>query len=245
MLYHTNKLPTHLIAGVRKSATSWIWKQLCDREDVSTYKLKETHFFDQNFSQGKNWYQKHFTPNRVVVDCTPDYFMPGFAGLIKQHLPFVKVMVCLRNPIDRAFSRWKFARYIGSIPIDMKFYQAWVQNIKNLRIQGLYDVSTSEYIQIFKNNFHVIYFDELQNDAWSFIQKVYDFLDIKPEKTKYFDKKWMPRVDDDEKKLERYQTINKNQFMKPFEKKNLINYYKDSILKTSELLGKDLSDWLK
>ena len=87
MMHVANRLPTHLVVGVRKSATSWIWKQIENREEVSSPRLKEVHYFDQHSNKSLDWYASHFKPNKIVLDMTPDYFVAGRAKkdyIIKQ-----------------------------------------------------------------------------------------------------------------------------------------------------------------
>jgi hypothetical protein len=102
MLHSINTLPTHLVVGVGKSGTSWIWKQMQEYEEIST-SIKEVHFFNKNLKKGIDWYKSQFKPNRIIVDNSPDYFSCGDALRIKNCLPHSKIMVCLRNPIEGHF----------------------------------------------------------------------------------------------------------------------------------------------
>jgi hypothetical protein len=244
MLHQINSLPTHLFIGVRKSATSWVWKQVDENPMISVPKLKEVYFFSHNFDKGIEWYKNEFNPNKIVLDMTPDYFIPGCAKRVKSVLPNSKIMVCLRNPLDRAFSQWKFARFNGLIKTNIGFFNAWISNLNNIKTYGIYDKSLKEYIDCFGDNFNVVFYDDLKKDAWEFICQFYNFLGIEPYKSNFFNQKWMPLVNNDPIKMEKYNKINKNVRILPQERKNIIKFYSKSVKEISKILNKDLSHWL-
>jgi len=244
MLYSVNSLPTHLVVGVGKSATSWIWKQLEDCPEISTAANKEVHFFNKNFQKGLNWYRSQFLPNKIVVDNTPDYFSLGDAYKIKKTLPYAKTLVCLRNPIDRAFSQFKYHRFIRIIDLKKSFIDIWKSDVHRIKSLGIYPDVLKEYILFFENNFSTLFYDDLKNDPESFILNLYDFLGVENHKSKYFDDKWMPRIADDKKKLEEYEKINKNIQLTKNDKNIMIDFYKNHINETSKIIGRDLSSWM-
>ena len=82
---------------------------------------KEIHFFDQtkNFVKGEKWYLKHFdgaSELQIIGEKTPDYFWTNcskFVHLeqnkmanIRQVLPRAKIIVILRDPVERFVSAW-------------------------------------------------------------------------------------------------------------------------------------------
>ena len=245
MLHSINTLPTHLIVGVKKAATTWIWKQVENRKEVSTAVDKEIWYFTKNYHLGINWYKKQFKPNKVIIDNTPDYFHASIAKKIYNILPNAKIMVCLRNPVERALSHFKHARFIDSIKKDINFMDAWRQDMRDIRKYGLYNKCLEEYIKFFGKRFEIYLYDDLTSDSFQFIKNFYKFLGIEFKLSSNFEGKWIPCVDNDNEKLNLYNQINKDIFITRDEKKILFDYYRESIHQTEKIIGRDLSSWLK
>ena len=245
MLYSVNTLPTHLVVGAKKAATTWIWKQVENREEVSTAVDKEVWYFTDYYDCGIEWYKNKFKPNKVILDNTPDYFFPGIAERIYKTLPHARIMVCLRNPIDRSFSHFKHARFINSIDNDIDFLDAWRQDRKNIRTKSLYPTSLKEFQSYFDKNLNVFLYDDLESNPHEFVQKFYNFLGISPIISQNFEGKWIPWVDKDNKKLEIYKNLNKYIILSKDEKDILIDYYGESIIETQNIINRDLSSWMK
>lgn len=108
------KGPDFLIIGAKKSATSAIYKYLNEHPQVLPCVRKEMHFFSLYYDKGIEWYLSHFYPIRENTRNGKSYLTgeasPGYLGnekaaeRILQYFPKVKLIVSLRNPIDRAVS---------------------------------------------------------------------------------------------------------------------------------------------
>ena len=89
--------------------------------DVYLPACKEVHFFDQNHDAGQDWYQNHFAnalPDQVCGEITPFYlFHPDVPGRIHQHLPNARLIVLLRDPVERAISQVFHAQRLGFEPL--------------------------------------------------------------------------------------------------------------------------------
>ena len=72
--------------------------------------LKDYNLFDNNYKRGLKWYSKfyHKIPeNKICCDYTPSYMNNDeIIPLIKQMNPNIKLIVCIRNPIQRSFSHY-------------------------------------------------------------------------------------------------------------------------------------------
>ena len=114
-------LPDFLIIGAAKSATTTLYAYLEQSPHVAWSLRKEAFFFNQTFHWGLNWYRAFFplksTIARQAVETggniltgegSPDYlFHPHAARRVHETLPDIKLVVILRNPVDRAFSFYK------------------------------------------------------------------------------------------------------------------------------------------
>jgi hypothetical protein len=79
---------------------------------------KETRYMDNKYQEdlaGYADYFKHYTGQKVIGDATPTYsFLPFVAERIKRHFPDIKLIICFRDPVDRAFSGWLMRRAKGN-----------------------------------------------------------------------------------------------------------------------------------
>jgi len=105
-------LPDFIIFGVGRCGTTSLYNYLTEHPNVGSAQVKEIFFFDYHFHKGVGWYQKHFPLPRyykrfMTGDATPSYIHHPLAPhRIKELLPQVKLIVLLRNPIDRAYSHY-------------------------------------------------------------------------------------------------------------------------------------------
>src|SRR5947209_13351977 len=120
-------LPDFLIIGAQRGGTTSLYHYLRAHPAVHSSAVKDTHFFDKKFHKGVSWYRAHF-PTRfekayarrfrhqdfVTGEASPSYlFHPHAPSRTARLLPHVKLIVLLRNPIDRAFSQYYHALALG------------------------------------------------------------------------------------------------------------------------------------
>ncbi len=113
-------LPDFIIIGVQKGGTSSLFRYLAQHPDLSMAYRKQLHFFDRFWKKGEHWYQACFDfsgRNKMVGEATPYYFFhPHVPARMKELLPRVKLILMLRNPVDRAYSHYKMKRAQGHEP---------------------------------------------------------------------------------------------------------------------------------
>jgi hypothetical protein len=114
------RLPDFIIAGAQKAGTTSLWSYLSEHPLIEPPMIKEVHFFDQNFHLGIDWYRMHYPLNgttrsrsgsdqKTLTGESSPYYM--FHPLVPQRvatvLQQVKIILLVRNPIDRAFSHYQ------------------------------------------------------------------------------------------------------------------------------------------
>jgi hypothetical protein len=111
--------PSLLIAGAQRCGTTSMYKTLCQHPAVMPAVMhKGAHYFDTGYDHGRSWYLGHF-PLRakaaalersigmpaITGESSPYYlYHPLAAGRIATDLPDSKVLVLLRDPVERAYS---------------------------------------------------------------------------------------------------------------------------------------------
>lgn len=118
-IHRARMLPSFLIVGAERCGTTSMFYVLRQHPAVFSAMLprKEVHYFDQKHGLGLAWYQCHFplaTRARLVTrdigapvafEATPNYmFHPLAADRIHRDLPDVRLLVMVRDPVERAYS---------------------------------------------------------------------------------------------------------------------------------------------
>ena len=109
--------PDFVIIGAQKSGTSSLFAYLAEHPDVVASVKKEVHYFDMNYRRGPNWYRAHFPSeaerevggrHALSGEATPYYlFHPLAPQRLAATLPEARLVVLLRNPVDRAHSHYQ------------------------------------------------------------------------------------------------------------------------------------------
>jgi hypothetical protein len=126
-------LPGFLIIGAQRCGTSSFYELLSRHPSVIRAFGKEIHFFDLQWSRGVEWYRAHFPllsrmralerrrDSRVVTgEATPYYlFHPHAARRAFQIVPNARLIVLLRDPVERAIShhQWMVRHGFETLPL--------------------------------------------------------------------------------------------------------------------------------
>jgi hypothetical protein len=108
-----------IIAGVQKGGTTALYDYLADYPDVVLSGVKEVHFFDD---ETQDWsapdygaYHARFDAPRSdgpdqgpCGEATPIYlYWPNALERIRAYNPAMRLIVTLRDPVERAWSHWR------------------------------------------------------------------------------------------------------------------------------------------
>lgn len=122
-------MPDFLIVGAMKGGTSSLFNYLIQHPMIVPPIRKELHFFGSGFHAGKSeaWYRAHFPiqarlrGGKITGEATPGYmYYPGAADRLAAHVPNARLIVVLRNPVERAISHYFHEIRMGRefLPID-------------------------------------------------------------------------------------------------------------------------------
>ncbi|HVQ86809.1 MAG TPA: sulfotransferase domain-containing protein [Actinomycetes bacterium] len=125
---HQRTLPNFLIVGGQRCGTTTLYKTLSQHPGVLSANLRKgVHYFDLHYDRQLSWYRSHFPTNRKVssVDAANGYptavgesspyylWHPLAPKRISNDLPGVKLLVLLRDPVERAYSAHAHERARG------------------------------------------------------------------------------------------------------------------------------------
>jgi len=112
-------LPDFLVIGAKRCGTTSLFYHLPEHPCISKSPHDNMGFFNDNFHLGVNWYKSFFptifTRNKIksefgnflAFDVTTTYMEEeSTANNVYQIKPNMKIIVILRNPVDRAYSQY-------------------------------------------------------------------------------------------------------------------------------------------
>ena len=118
--------PDFIVVGAQRAGTTWLHNCLSEHPQVSLPEEKELHFFD---NESHDWIHppywqyhrccRHSHPGQLWGDATPiTMWWDPAPARIWRYNPSIRLVVCLRNPISRAYSHWSMEHARGKEPFN-------------------------------------------------------------------------------------------------------------------------------
>jgi hypothetical protein len=149
-------LPDFLVIGAQKCGTTALYAYLRWHPGITGPAWKEVSYFDRHYGRGEAWYRGQF-PSRpwlwltgarsgrrpLVGEASPSYVLhPHAPERVRALVPEARLVVLLRDPVDRALSHYNHEVALGREPLS--FEQALDREPERLRgeLERLGDTST-------------------------------------------------------------------------------------------------------
>lgn len=212
-------LPNFIIIGAAKSGTTSLFNYMIQHPDIIGSYVKEVHFFDSdNYKKGNLYYKSYFPlkiqahlhqlvygRNLIVGESSPFYLLhPHVPIRVSKLIPNIKLIVLLRNPIERAYSHYQITLRNGGE--NLSFEDAIHQEIMRIEpekkqlfedkyntsinqnsnyakysylTRGQYYEQLSRWLQYFsKEQFLIIENNNFLTNTAYYMKKIFDFLEI-------------------------------------------------------------------
>jgi hypothetical protein len=118
------QFPSFLGIGTQKGGTTTLHRLLLQHPQVYLPAAKELQFFSLHYALGEAWYADQFAaaaPGQRCGEITPYYlFHPEAPRRIAGLLPAVKLVVLLRDPVERTLSQVFHSRRLGLEPLELE-----------------------------------------------------------------------------------------------------------------------------
>ena len=246
-----------MIAGTQKSGTSVLTYYLnqhpaiamAHKEEAHLVVQPRRHFFDNEAMFASNNIDYDLLHRDVAVTaqtlvagtCTPvyTYWKPAMQR-IHDYNPSIKLIILLRNPIDRAFSHWNMQRdrkldsldFLDAVKQEKnRGREVYPQQLRKFSYveRGFYSEQIERVFRFFpRDQVLVIKFDDLRRDYRAVTDKIFNFLRVPP----------FPQLKNREENV-----INYARRMSQSEREYLFSIFENDIAKLEKLLGWDCSDW--
>jgi len=202
-------LPNFLVVGAAKSGTTSLYNYLKQHPDIYMSPVKEPYFFsfineqvvlkgphDAKTQEGiisdLNEYKRLFSAvknEKAIGECSNSYlyFYEKSSRNIKRFIPQCKIIIILRNPVERTFSHYTQHKMIGHE--NLSFRNA-LEKEKEREIAGwrwhyqyigqsMYYNQVKWYMENFgKENVRVFLFEELKNGPLKLMEEIFNFLKV-------------------------------------------------------------------
>ena len=188
-----------LIIGGVKCGTSSLFHYMKKHPNIRTGPKKELHFFNKqyaksNYDKGMDWYLSQFPkkePGGIFFlngEASAGYFEnPLTAAEVAQYFPSVKLIILLRNPVDRALSQYKMAMRLGQEHDERSHEIIFAENMIKYECNpsvwdryiyaGVYTPLIQAWRKFFPDDqIHIICSEDLFSNSDKIVNEVYDFL---------------------------------------------------------------------
>ena len=216
-------IPDFLVIGAKRCGTTSLYQHLSEHPCISRSPHDNIGFFNENYHLGINWYKSLFptvfykkkmeSKNKqcLFFDVTSTYMEEELtAKNVYEVNPNQKIIVILRNPVDRAYSHYhvnvkeksekrSFEDAVFEEMNRIKSERIIQNKNKNLRVftpnnihylkKGFYALQLKSWFKIFpREQILVLSTEEFQEDQNLIYKKIFDFLNIPNMKIKSIEK---------------------------------------------------------
>jgi hypothetical protein len=182
-------LPDFLGIGVQKAGTTWLWANLRCHPELFLPPKKELHFFNFHFYNSLAGYASQFEKGKGKVrgEITPAYAILSKQKIafIKKVMPSTKLILILRNPIDRAWSRARMVlKGANAKEIDLtRFSEKEIRRSlahRSSRARGDYLSTIDNWLEYFpEKNLYICFYDDLSLRPKKFLMGIFNFLGVR------------------------------------------------------------------
>ena len=184
------------------------------------------------------WYHSLFEEgkDKVSGEITPSYSFLSREeiGHIYSLYPKLKIILILRNPIDRAWSHLRFHIRLNKFSTDSSLepIKEFIDSEKQV-LRGDYLSILSNWSSIFpKEQIHVCFYDDIEENPQSFLDNIFNFLEVSS-------------LEIEKTILNTKVNVSASKKIPPEIEAYLIEKYQYDIEKLSQILNHSAIDWLR
>lgn len=260
--------PDFLIIGGKRCASTSLTQYVLDHPGVPALfpramKIKGVHYFDSNYLRGPAWYRSHFPTSTElgslrrhleyrprVGEASPYYlFHPLAAVRAAELVPSAKIVVVLRNPVDRAYSHYRervrnggetltFEEAIDAEPerlegeldriLNDPAYRSYAHEQQSYMSQGRYLEPLLRWVEVFpREQVLLLLTDDLDRDTQGTYERLLAFLGLPPHRLSS-PERW---------------NLHPGSVMDPDTRQRLVKVFAPDNLELARAFGLDLFSW--
>jgi Sulfotransferase domain len=215
--------PDFVIIGAKRGGSTSLYNYVLEHPGIrplfpGRQHIKGAHYYDTRYVRGLTWYRSHFpievvgrplaqprTVPSISGEASPYYlFHPTAAERLARDFPDVRIIVILRDPVERAYSHFRERTHHGGETLS--FEEALAAEEDRLRgeaeriiaepgyvsaehenhsyvAQGRYLDMLPRWFSLFpREQFHIAVSEEFYADPNRYVNEVWEFLGLPPRK---------------------------------------------------------------
>lgn len=180
----TSPRPNFIGIGAQKCATSWLHEALHSHPQIFTSDPKEIDFFSSYYDRGYEWYERHFAAAGAAQargETSPSYFYnPAAPARARAYDPSMRIIVILRDPVDRAYSNHLHEIRAGHYSASTAFEDGLANNPCYVDQSRYATHLAAWYAQFPSEQILPLIFEEITQTPDQALRQVYSFLGVDP-----------------------------------------------------------------
>lgn len=248
-------LPNFIVIGSMKCGTTALWRNLDQHPAITMGKnyddpkktSTEIRFFNNagpyhNWRRGVDWYKKCFRGSFGGEKCANYIESPTAIKRIKNLIPDVKLILCIREPGERAYS--EYFMHKGKKGGDhAKRFDKKVRKDKGYRNRGkyMYQLQRAVFPHFSPDQLYVVIQERMKNDTVAEMNKLYRWLGQPEYETEVVTTSFKQR-DGSVSGYRQWASYDKPQMLAET-REWLDEYYKPHNEQLFEFLGEDIPEW--
>lgn len=228
--------------GAQKAGTTWLHAMLSQHPSLKLPNAKELHYWDKQYPHApiQNYLNFFHDQAHYEGEITPAYAsLPSSTiEVIYEHLPRLKLLYCLRNPIDRAWSAACMFLTRAQMELDEASDQWFLDHFfsKGSRLRGNYELCIRNWTAFYpRESLLLLDYDLIKSSPEQLLTACCQHLEIPP-----FTETQLQQMLLATKVFE-----GKGYELRPRLKQALIHLYTPQIHALSEYLDQDFSHWIQ
>jgi len=172
--------PDFLYIGTSKAGSTWLFRTLSWHPQIYVYPGKNLGYFSSRYELGQDWYLSNFEPgaeHKVTGEVSHSYLVSEDApARIHRDFPAIKMIVSLRDPVQRTFSDYLDCVKNGKLH---GTFEEEIERTPALINRSRYGAQLERYLKLFdRKQFHIASFDELAAEPERFAAAIFGFLGV-------------------------------------------------------------------
>lgn len=187
--------PNLFIVGAARAGTTSLYHYLAQHPEIYMSPLKEPDFFSPG-ANPRRWVEKAYSENaylelfrgatkeKLLGEASTSYlWFPSAPGAIHAQVPLAKILIVLREPIDRAYSHYlmDISDGVESRPFYEVLREDARRGVPSYADLGLYCDQVGRYLELFGDDVLVLFFEQLFADLRTGLHRTFEFLNVDPQ----------------------------------------------------------------
>ncbi|MFZ9044759.1 MAG: sulfotransferase domain-containing protein [Cyclobacteriaceae bacterium] len=182
LLGYQGSLPDFIILGGMKCGSTSLFHYLKEHPQLFGSYFKEVDFFNNYYDKRLDWYKMFFVNqgkkkrlNALAFEADPAYLYDSEApNRIAENLPNIKLIVLLRNPVDRTISEYYHHKRTGH---NYEFEEAMMSGRYSKK--SMYAKYLRVYFKLFpREQFLLLSSEEFYKNTQASLKRIFQFLGV-------------------------------------------------------------------